>query len=61
VSLPTNGGQAIGEWLRREGHTVPNVYRVLKVDGYVSDGFRPAGPGVPATKNAFATCFARKA
>jgi hypothetical protein len=27
---------------------VPHVYRVRKVDGYVSDGFRPAGPGVPA-------------
>ena len=43
-----HGGQAIGEWLRRDGQTVRNVHRVLKVDGYVSDGFRPAGPGVPA-------------
>jgi alkylated DNA nucleotide flippase Atl1 len=43
-----HGGQAIGEWRRREGHIVRNVYRVLTVDGYVSDGFRPAGPGVPA-------------
>lgn len=27
---------------------VPHVYRVLTVKGYVADGFRPAGPGVPA-------------
>ena len=45
-----DGGQAIGEWLRREGHTVLNVYRVLTVKGYVADGFRPAGPGVPADR-----------
>lgn len=43
-----NGAQAVGDWLRREGHRVPNVYRVLKVDGFVPDAFRPAGPGVPA-------------
>ena len=43
-----DGGQAIGEWLRREGDTVPYVYRVLTVKGYVADGFRPAGPVVPA-------------
>jgi alkylated DNA nucleotide flippase Atl1 len=42
-----NGGQAIGEWLRREGDSVPHVYRVLTVNGYVADGFRPAGPSVP--------------
>ena len=41
------GAQAIGDWLRREGDRVPNVYRVLTVDGVVPDGFRPAGPGVP--------------
>jgi alkylated DNA nucleotide flippase Atl1 len=46
-----HGGQAIGEWLRRDGDTVPHVHRVLTVKGYVSDGFRPAGPGVPADKN----------
>ena len=27
-----------------------NVYRVLTVEGYVADGFRPAGPGVPADR-----------
>src|SRR3954463_11490777 len=42
------GAQAIGEWLRRHGDQVPCVYRVLRVDGYVPDGFRPAGPGIPA-------------
>jgi alkylated DNA nucleotide flippase Atl1 len=42
------GAQAVGEWLRRNGDHVPGVYRVLRVDGHVSDGFRPAGPGVPA-------------
>jgi alkylated DNA nucleotide flippase Atl1 len=43
-----DGGLAIGDWLRREGDTLPHVYRVLTVKGYVADGFRPAGPGVPA-------------
>ncbi len=42
------GAQAVGDWLRREGHRVPNVYRVLNVEGQVPDGFKPAGPGVPA-------------
>ncbi len=42
-----HGGQAIGEWLRREGDTAPHVYRVLTAKGYVADGFRPTGPGVP--------------
>ena len=42
-----NGAQAVGQWLRREGHIVPGVHRVLTVDGFVADGFVPAGPGVP--------------
>lgn len=42
-----NGAQAVGQWLRREGQSIPNVYRVLTVDGAVADGFVPAGPGVP--------------
>lgn len=42
------GAQAIGDWLRREGHRVAHVYRVLNVEGRVPEGFRPAGPGVPA-------------
>jgi alkylated DNA nucleotide flippase Atl1 len=42
------GAQAVGDWLRRRGDEVPHVYRVLRVDGFVPDAFRPAGPGVPA-------------
>ena len=45
---PQDGAQAVGGWLRREGDRVSHVYRVLNVDGFVADGFRPAGPGVPA-------------
>jgi alkylated DNA nucleotide flippase Atl1 len=41
------GAQAVGDWLRRRGDEVPSVYRVLTVDGFVPEGFRPAGPGVP--------------
>ena len=41
------GAIAIGDWLRRKGDTVPNVYRVLTVDGRVPDAFVPAGPNVP--------------
>jgi alkylated DNA nucleotide flippase Atl1 len=40
------GAIAIGDWLRRKGDTVPNVYRVLTVDGRVAQGFAPAGPTV---------------
>lgn len=39
--------QAIGGWLRRDGDKLPHVYRVLTIDGFVPEGFRPAGPGVP--------------
>jgi hypothetical protein len=28
---------------------VPHVYRVLRVDGFVPEAFRPAGPGVPVS------------
>ena len=41
------GAQAVGGWLRREGDQLPHVYRVLLADGFVADGFRPAGRGVP--------------
>lgn len=34
------GAQAVG--------SIPHVYRVLRADGFVPEGFRPAGPGVPA-------------
>jgi len=42
------GAIAIGDWLRRMGDTVPNVDRVLTVDGRVAQGFAPAGPHVPS-------------
>lgn len=42
------GAQAIGDWLRRRGDEVEHVYRVLRVDGFVADAFRPAGRGIPA-------------
>jgi len=42
------GAQAVGSWLARRGHEVENVHRVLNADGFVPDGWRPAGPGVPA-------------
>lgn len=41
------GAQAIGEWLRRRGHEVVHVHRVIRSNGYVAEGFRAAGPGVP--------------
>lgn len=40
--------QAIGTWLGLHGADVPLDYRVLTVDGYVSDGFRGAGFGAPS-------------
>src|SRR5689334_20937668 len=46
------GAQAIGDWLRRHGDEVKHVYRVLRIDGFVPEGFRPAGPGVPADAEA---------
>ena len=42
------GAQAIGDWLRRRGDEVEHVHRVLRIDGFVPDAFRPAGPGIPA-------------
>jgi alkylated DNA nucleotide flippase Atl1 len=42
------GAQAVGDWLRRRGDEVRHPYRVLKVDGFVPEAFRPAGPGLPA-------------
>src|SRR3954447_617077 len=42
------GAQAVGQWLRRNGDKITNVYRVLTVDGYVAEGFVAAGPDVPA-------------
>jgi alkylated DNA nucleotide flippase Atl1/predicted nuclease with RNAse H fold len=42
------GAQAIGEWLRRCGHELPHVHRVIRSNGLVAEAFRAAGPGVPA-------------
>lgn len=42
------GAQAVGDWLRRKGHEVPHVYRVIRSTGFVAEGFRAAGAGVPA-------------
>jgi alkylated DNA nucleotide flippase Atl1 len=42
------GAQAIGTWLRRQGHAIKLDYRVLTVDGRMPDTFRSAGPNAPA-------------
>jgi hypothetical protein len=42
------GAQAVGTWLRREGHRIPFDYRVLTVDGRMPEAFRSAGPDAPA-------------
>jgi alkylated DNA nucleotide flippase Atl1 len=43
------GAQAVGMWLARDGHTLPNVYRVINARGEVSDGWRAAGADLPET------------
>jgi hypothetical protein len=40
---------------------MPHVYRVLTVKEFVADGFRTAGPGVPADEHAFGMSSAKKA
>ena len=35
--------QAVGDWIRRNGDRLPHIYRVLLIDGFVADGYRPAG------------------
>ncbi len=54
------GAQAIGDWLRRRGDEVEHVHRVLRIDGFVPDAFRPAGPGIPPTRSASANCCSAK-
>jgi alkylated DNA nucleotide flippase Atl1 len=39
------GGMAVGQWLRRNGATIPNYWRVLRSDGYVPDNLTSAAPG----------------
>jgi predicted nuclease with RNAse H fold len=41
------GAQAVGDWVRRNGDAVPHVYRVLRIDGLVAEGYHPAGSGLP--------------
>jgi len=45
------GGQALGSWLAHNEIDVPPLlYRVIKSDGRVSDGYRSVGwPGLPDT------------
>ena len=45
----TNAAQPVAAWLASKGHLVANVHRVLNAAGEISPGWRPAGPGVPAT------------
>ena len=42
------GAQAVGTWLRREGHGIALDYRVLTVKGRMPDTFRSAGWEAPA-------------
>jgi alkylated DNA nucleotide flippase Atl1 len=42
------GAQAVGTWLRREGHGIALDYRVLTVEGRMPDTFRSAGWEAPA-------------
>lgn len=42
------GAQAVGTWLRREGHGIALDYRVLTVKGRMPDTFRSAGWESPA-------------
>jgi alkylated DNA nucleotide flippase Atl1/predicted nuclease with RNAse H fold len=41
------GAQAIGMWALRRGHEIRGVHRVIRSNGFVAEGFRAAGPGVP--------------
>ena len=41
------GAQAASEWCRRRGDEIPHVYRVIRSDGFVAEGFRAAGAGIP--------------
>src|SRR3954451_13617707 len=45
----TRAGQPVAGWLASKGHLVAHVHRVLSANGEISPGWRPAGPGVPAT------------
>jgi len=38
----------VGSWLASTGDGVPNVYRVLKQEGYMGDGWKTSNPAFPA-------------
>ena len=42
------GAQAVGTWLRREGHGIALDYRVLTVEGRMPETFRSGGREAPA-------------
>jgi len=48
----SRAGQPVAAWLGSKGHLVPHVHRVLNSRGEISDGWKPAGPGLPATPQA---------
>ena len=48
----SSAGQPVASWLGSKGHRVPSVHRVLNDRGEISPGWKPAGPGVPATRDA---------
>ena len=43
------GAQAVGTWLLTTEDDVPNVWRVLRRTGEVSEGWKGEAPGIPAT------------
>lgn len=45
----SSAGQPLSAWLGSKGPLVANVHRVSSVDGRISPGWKPAGPGLPAT------------
>jgi alkylated DNA nucleotide flippase Atl1 len=48
----SSAGQPIASWLGSKGHLVPFVHRVLNDRGEISPAWKPAGPGLPATREA---------
>jgi alkylated DNA nucleotide flippase Atl1 len=48
----TSAGQPIASWLGSKGHLVPYVHRVLNDRGEISPAWKPAGPGLPASRAA---------
>jgi alkylated DNA nucleotide flippase Atl1 len=44
----TNAAQGVVSWIGKSGHELSHVYRVLNTRGEVNEGWKPAGPGLPA-------------